>query len=240
VEATVGAGATVIMHGASTGVAVRVATVGAVLGTLNKGFTIRSNADGVGVDASNVTVQDNRIFASGTGVRVEFAASGAVLVGNIISGTSVAVYLGGGGAALTDNVIEGNGVGIDVATGPSAVIRTNHIINNTVLGIRVQSDGTSISNNVVNGNGVVGILVASGAGTVVTSNNFIDNGDDPGHSNCGLWNQSLATVNAERNFWGSAQGPGTDPADAICVTGGAVDTTPFLTKAVLITTQTGR
>ena len=42
-------------------------------------------------------------------------------------------------------------------------------------------------------------------------------------------------------LWGRAQGPGPDPGDASCVTGsGAVDTVPFLTKAVAITTQTGR
>ena len=50
-------------------------------------------------------------------------------------------------------------------------------------------------------------------------------------------------VNAEKNYWGSAQGPGAGNADTTCkVTSvnAPVDATPFLTKAVVITSLTGR
>jgi hypothetical protein len=74
-------------------------------------------------------------------------------------------------------------------------------------------------------------------GAVITSNNFADNGlvAQPGlGSNCAVINRSANDVSAERNYWGSALGPGNDPADRACTAGGAVDTGPHLTRPVVI------
>ena len=78
---------------------------------------------------------------------------------------------------------------------------------------------------------------------MLTSNNFANNGvhaDPTAGPNCAVVNFTADSVNAERNFWGAASGPGPDPADRACNTVGPVDTAPFLTRAVTITNQAGR
>jgi hypothetical protein len=42
-------------------------------------------------------------------------------------------------------------------------------------------------------------------------------------------------VDARNNFWGASTGPGADPADVVCLAGGSVVASPFLTRPVAVT-----
>jgi hypothetical protein len=54
---------------------------------------------------------------------------------------------------------------------------------------------------------------------LISDNSIFGNGGPSG--NCGIDDQSDGPIDAPDNYWGSAAGPGVDPADAICVTNGA-------------------
>jgi hypothetical protein len=71
-----------------------------------------------------------------------------------------------------------------------------------------------------------------GVALSVISSNLFGNGGDPtlANPNCGILNTTTSAITATRNFWGSASGPGADPADAACNSGGgSITTTPFWT-----------
>ncbi len=55
-----------------------------------------------------------------------------------------------------------------------------------------------------------------GTGAIIGNNLFgtFDSGFAP--SNCGLRNVFGDSVDASRNYWGAADGPGADPADDVC------------------------
>jgi hypothetical protein len=55
--------------------------------------------------------------------------------------------------------------------------------------------------------------------------------------NCGVVNGG-ATVSMPGNYWGSATGPGDDPADGVC--GGPAVTSPFLRTPVAVSARAGR
>ena len=59
-----------------------------------------------------------------------------------------------------------------------------------------------------------------------------------GSSNCGLLNDTGAAVTATNNFWGSAAGPGANPADDACNSGGGSTTTlaPFAAAEIVVNT----
>ena len=59
-----------------------------------------------------------------------------------------------------------------------------------------------------------GIFIGLGSGATVNDNNIFANGVTTG--NCGVHNNSGATIDATNNFWGAATGPGPDPADQVC------------------------
>ena len=58
-------------------------------------------------------------------------------------------------------------------------------------------------------------------------------GNDDGGSNCGLQNDGPSTINATMNVWGAMTGPGPNPADLACDTGGGtINFTPFGKKEI--------
>ena len=71
-------------------------------------------------------------------------------------------------------------------------------------------DGASATGNAVNGN----------------SSNLVDN------QGCDLSNNDICGLQATNNYWGSATGPGLDPADDICNKGiGTTSSVPFAVQA---------
>ena len=74
---------------------------------------------------------------------------------------------------------------------------------------------------------------------MITQNNFSDNAL-AFVPQCAVQGLGTHPVNAERNFWGSAQGPGFTRGSVACTESGPIDTEPFLTRPVTVTNQAGR
>ena len=218
----------------------RITAPGVVFGGPGKGFTLRGSQEGIEVRAADVIVQGNRIVGSGQGIAAGPEATSVSIVDNVVTDTTdYGVIVLGDDAVVMRNVVESNQrIGMYVEA-VGAVIADNHIVNN-VTGLHLFAQGTTtIRHNVLTGNIDTAVSISwSGtapAGVVVTSNNFADNGELDG-SHCGI-RASGFVVNAERNYWGGAQGPGAGAADHLC---GTIDAVPFLTRPVVISSQTGR
>jgi hypothetical protein len=219
----------------ATGAAVRINALGAVFGQRDKGFTVRSAAGGIQVIGDDVTIQDNRILATTFGVQSDVVGN-TTIMNNVISGAQAGVSVIAPGAVIRGNVLESNDTAIVVGSaGAQTEIDGNYIVNSASIGILAGAAAT-VSRNLLSGNGTGGILVLVSG--VITSNNFMGNGVTDA-SNCGIVTVAPIAVNAERNYWGRAQGPGVDPGDRVCGVG-TVDTAPFLTKAVVIAIAAGK
>jgi hypothetical protein len=90
--------------------------------------------------------------------------------------------------------------------------------------------------NAAIGNRFFGIVVQgaqpenpSTAGFFAERNNIYGNGTGISSPppNCGFFNTSQSFVKATHNYWGSALGPGPDPADFACELDGAIASRPF-------------
>ena len=202
---------------------------------------MRSSADGIQIVADDVTVQENRILARHVGVKtVSTLGTNATITGNVISNALAGVDVNTTGVSITGNVLESNQVAIGISPGAEkTIIDSNVIVNSVGNGgaIVVDAAHTTITHNLLAGNINVGVSRIADGPITVASNNFL--GNAVGASNCALMNDRSEPMAAENNFWGSTQGPGSDPADRAC---GAspVDTAPFLTRAAVITNTAGR
>lgn len=134
----------------------------------------------------------------------------------------------GTGWVLTGNLASATVTGFSLAAGPPYTVTGNVAIGNET-GIRLTGgSGHVVTGNEVLGNKEDGIIIEIGASAVVHKNNLFGN-----MTNCGLTNIT-STVDAANNFWGAATGPGPNPADNTCGTGGVTVTAPFATKAFFI------
>jgi parallel beta-helix repeat protein len=122
-----------------------------------------------------------------------------------------------------------------------AVFDSNHTLSGNIaidnaLGFTIADGSTNIllTGNAALGNLAPGVLIGGGA-TGVTNVSVIKGsifGNDNA-ANCGLQNDSSSAINATGNFWGAMTGPGPDPADLVCDTGGGTTTfAPFATREV--------
>ena len=82
-----------------------------------------------------------------------------------------------------------------------------------------------MTKNLAVGNQGPGMILIPGSGASITKGSIY--GNDTSGSNCGIMNAD-ASADATGNFRGAANGPGPDPADAVCDSfGGSTTTTPF-------------
>lgn len=230
-----GAAATVI-DGVQVQDAVQIEAPGAVFGVRNGGFLVT----GVPIDGI-------------AGIRLTAEAVGASVAGNVVFGNPVGIYSFADGARIEDNRAIGGARGI-AATGNGVILRGNSAYDNEA-GYELFGDGHLFSGNVAVANGIGiyvpgtnnrieacsaigndggGILVV-GTGNSIERCNAYGNGTRDGLSaqavNCGVTNSSGAALLAERVFWGSAAGPGDEPADRACGGGASVvSATPFAPK----------
>jgi hypothetical protein len=175
--------------------------VGIVVPTGSTGATIAGNVVvgnqlyGLSVDGSGHRIEDNR--ASGHSVaNLEVRGAATTLARNVAtSGVGAGILLIGGGVTSTDDVAAGNGTGLTLF-GATTLTRVS-VLNNATTGILVDSD----------------LLVLRG-GRVV--------GNDP-TTNCGITlDEPTAALDASGVWFGSAAGPGVEPADAVCASGQSV------------------
>jgi parallel beta helix pectate lyase-like protein len=246
-ESEEGAGATIIdANGLHIPVLLIAAEgTGSVVGKLSKGFTFANGGWG--------------LLTATQPYPLDLKLSGNIAVNNIETGFGLAGDVGSS-FTVTDNLAIRNGTnGFDVSRGTGHTFDGNTAIANGFSGFFVEGVGSGhiFTNNVAIGNGNGGFRAALGAGGVTYLGNsaignkvggwtFADNatatlsqnniyGNDP-VLNCGI--TAGGTINAANNFFGAATGPGSDPADAICLfSGGTVVSTPFATKEFPISTS---
>lgn len=216
VESTHGSGATILQDT----VGVHIIVDGVVFGRPGKGFRL---------SGWNGTV---RVFAgtSGSSVQGNSLAAGAVIEGanHTFSGNSVLGEAGGGvlvagtGHMVHHNVVTaepnvGNGGGAGLEIYGSGHDVSGNVVISKAYGITVDPDITDVT---IQGNTLIGNSYGASIASADVSfhgNNIVSNGapeDSP--PNCGLVNQSGTTLDATNNYWGAAEGPGPDPADAVC------------------------
>jgi hypothetical protein len=197
-------------------------------------------------------VQDNHFIGGQPAISVLTSANNARILGNVVKTSSwFALHLNGERAVVTGNVIEGCRAGCNaavLANGANTLIADNHVANNDA-GIIVGNANVTVRRNVLASHAGTAVIVGGlfqetePNGAVITSNNFGDNGTvaDPAlGSNCAVINRAVSDVSAARNYWGSALGPGADPADRACTAGSVVVTAPHLTRAVVIVNAAGQ
>jgi len=125
---------------------------------------------------------------------------------------------------LISNVSSHNGAGVRVAGVSDAEIRGNTLSGNIGHGIAVLnvSRSVQIKDNTIVGNTGAGVfMLGSLDNIVIRANNIYGNigvsnylGPDINSPNCGIINVGVdSPVDASNNYWGSAAGPGPDPAD---------------------------
>jgi len=140
---------------------------------------------------------------SGIGFQLQF-------IGNVANNNGAGLYIGGDRYEIRNSSIMGNrgpGILINGRIGGSGLMITgNSIIGNQGAGVYVLPDaqGNTIRNNNIYGNG--------GVGTAFTSP-VVGNTLNCGIVNTGFDLASPEAIIATNNYWGSASGPGADPAD---------------------------
>ena len=249
-DSSAGAGATSIVApaGIATQQVVSIQAPGVVFGRRGRGFTLRGAVAGVGLFRADLTgplanarVEGNFVMGSLSGIDAE-ATTRALLTGNLLRATQTGIFVGEDGIVDGNVVVEGIGVGIN-ATDEIGTITDNYLLGNR-FGIETAGGSGQIVRNTIAENTETGIVFGSGSygPLMVTSNNIFANDLRPISQNCGVTIGAAQVLNLERNYWGSATGPGPDPADAVCIVspGVAPDTTPFATRPFAINNTVGR
>lgn len=151
--------------------------------------------------------------------------SGNVVHGNGSAGVSILQVIAGPpiNFQITNNIVSDNGDGV-VLGAPGVLLQNNTIAANHNDGVDLAADGAHITGNTLIGNAGAGIRADDVNGAVIEANNIYGNlgllsMPSVGNTgNCGIVNTGLAAatpaaLDAKNNFWGTAQGPGPDPAD---------------------------
>jgi hypothetical protein len=202
---------------------------------------------GNGLDGSVLATDNLAVDNAGFGFRVVGGTStNYVLMNNNVStGNGGGVELFGSAPhIITHTLVSGNVAGISVDGGPFQFTH-NVVVSNTRFGFSffdkleiLRGQNSLILNDII-GNGSAGVTIGeTSVPVVINRNNIYGNGVADG-SNCGVavFHNSADALN---NYWGSAQGPGSDPADNVgelpLCNGTAVDagvpaTKPFATQA---------
>ena len=152
--------------------------------------------------------------------------SGNVVNGNGSRGIGILQVVAGPliNFQVTNNIVGDNGdIGVVLAA-PGVLLQNNTIAANHNDGVFLEANGAQIRGNTLIGNAGAGVRADNVNGAVIEANNIYGNlgllsVPSPGNtSNCGVVNTGLAAatpaaLDARNNFWGTAQGPGPDPAD---------------------------
>jgi hypothetical protein len=237
-----GAGVTVLDagHADVNVLQVSIGASDAVVGGREKGFTLTRGQVGLifpfhPVDA---TVQGNLAVRNARDGFVVFG-TGARLTSNLaIANGENGFFVSAALFELTGNLAVANGVdGFAVANRGlvGSDLRGNRAVANRSHGFAIGGGAggdVTVSNNAALGNHRFGIALFTDKVTI-TKNNIYGNNAEAfnGLTNCGLHMAVDGSLDVTNNFWGSADGPGLDPADAICNPGEAgIDSEPFATR----------
>lgn len=204
------------------------------LGTGSSGNTLDSNtlssntAQGFELyhSDSNTLTNNHADSNTGYGFKMESADNNTLTNNTANSNSKYGFYLSAGSSNSDNNTLTGNtansnteyGIRINSSTGNN--LTNNTFDSNSLAGLRLKDTITSltINNNTIT-NSPIGIDIASGAGDVtswtVSQNNI------SGNATYGVSNGGTGILNAENNWWGTA-----DPNFAALVAG-TVDFSPW-------------
>ena len=222
-----GAGATVIDGNGTVGVTlVAIVADRAVFGRANQGFTVERNGGDLAGAAIAVVAEDVTIAGN---TAAENVGTGFHIVGaHVLSDNRARDNLTGfriiGGSSLTRNLAVSNVYGMQIE-GQGAELKDDVVAANHSLGVAVMGGATDVvlTRVQVVGNGNEGIQV--NAPIAVRGGRIV--GNDGEGMNCGVYVSAGGALDAEGVYWGSATGPGDDPADIVCAeVGTTVDTDP--------------
>lgn len=236
IRSRAGAEATILDAGGATIDVVNIVTDGVVFGDKHSGFTLTgarmmdedagtglavitgngvhvigniaedNQSHGFDLNGDKHTVVSNTASRNGIGFATAFTENGHRMHNNIAIGNGNAVNFGHGFSLFGNrHTFSGNS-----ATGNRGI---GVLINST------DASGFGFRKNSIVGNVGSGIYVFSGPGLALNKNNIFGNfGERPFFPrtptpNCGVVNDSGATIDATRNYWGAGSGPGDDPAD---------------------------
>lgn len=233
-----GANVTVVGSTLDVKSALAVTASGATIGGPQNGFTLRG--------------------ASQHGLRVDGAASGVRVIGNVAdSNNSHGFQVDGNGAVVTGNrAFQNVGDGFDftgsgiVASGnvASANQQSGFVVlngqadlqkcvasGNAQYGLAAVTAGMTLRSVTAAGNGFAGVLYVVSATGSVNGSTLLGNGFADG-DHCGISNQAGVAIDASGDYWGSAGGPGSGSADLACVNGGgsSLSTAPFKTREIKV------
>ena len=152
--------------------------------------------------------------------------------------TGIQMVTGSNGNTISGGDVSWKGTAPRTGTGIHVVQSSNNTFENVTgtnraFGIRIfaNSNGNSLQCSSI-ANNASGIDIGLGsAGSVVNHNQIV------GNLPYGLLNNSAAVVNAEDNYWGSPNGPGSPGGDAVL---GLVDADPFATDPRELDAPCGR
>ena len=229
--------------------------------TLLDGFGAEDGIfSGMVVTASGATVGEAEhgftIINTQTGIAVSGPATGVKVSGNILDRSSRGISVQGNRNLVSDNLSMRDSISIEgsdntvrsnssigggfISSGENNFFWGNSAIGSLIgLGFRIAGGSATLTRNSALGLLSPGIEIASGATAEIRQNNLFGNGirhgylEDPQRElNCGLHNDSGFKIDARYNFWGTTNGPGRDPSDAVCTPNGVTLAYPFSEKMI--------
>lgn len=230
-ESEEGAGATVIdMSGLHLDVLrVTAGAAGSVIGLPARGFTLSSGGWGLSTEPGLpglLSISGNVAVNNIENGFLLHAPATYFVTNNLAlrNGTTGFLVHGGTGHKFRENAAVSNGSdGFSADLGSGHEFTGNLAIGNSLMGFHMSLDtGLTLRNNSALGNTLLGMGFFITTATATQNNIY---GNDPA-SNCGLQIVD-STVNAANNFFGAATGPGSDPADEVCVVSGSLVYLPF-------------
>ncbi|MFH1725350.1 MAG: NosD domain-containing protein, partial [Elusimicrobiota bacterium] len=231
------------VSGSDTGI-----LLGSASDILLEGMRLDNPANGIlGTTVERVTIRD--VDASGPagttegmGIRLWRSAFDVLVDSATASNRQYGIQLIGERDVIQDSLVENAFWGMDLR-GPESKAFRNVVRNGSEVGLHVNGSDAQIHDNTIEGCGIglylnvlAGALaernLVSGNVTGIRSTNgssglAIHHSDIVGNSSNGLYNSETPLVNAENNYWGSADGPA--PAGSGDRVTGNVDADPFLT-----------
>jgi parallel beta-helix repeat protein len=198
---------------------------------------VDNDAQGFNVQFTDGVIRDN--FALGNASNGFSADGNNTITGNTaIENGGDGFHLNGRDSVLQGNAALGNGkTGFNLSGGN---LLTGSIASGNHRGVELDDDDVVTKNAIVSNEGV-GIVDRDGNGGQVTKNSIFGNhfatDDLIVGGNCGvLLGVAVQTAPLlSQNFWGSAAGPGSDPADALCTFAPlSVTTAPIAVKEIKV------
>lgn len=201
---------------------------GSVFGAYGKGFSVESPESAYAGVFSNMQAAGSVVAGSqvhcvsnGTYGIVMTHDDAQLLSSRAEGGCYLGFLVNGAGAVIKGNAAMRNIAGFALA-GDGAVLNSN-VSTGNYYGMLLSATNFTVTRASVMDNVGYGIQTGMGTSGSITGSNIVGNGTDIGTPNCGV-EAGGSAVTMDGNWWGAASGPGSDPADSVCVPGAAVST----------------